>query len=201
MTKSTIPTQKKEMRRTMRQKRRDLHARTPQVSFSSLAPSFLDAFSSTVVGCYWPMHSELDPLPLMDMLHNRGATLALPVVVAPETALIFRRWFPGQGLEPGPFGTQHPPSESERLKPYVLLVPLLAFDAQGFRLGYGGGFYDRTIAALRAQSPLLTIGLAYAEQEVEHVPTEASDQPLDLLLSQDGLRLWSAAAHTFVNNV
>lgn len=121
----------------------------------------------TVVAGYWPMADELDPRPLMLRLAEAGCRLALPVVVERGHRLAFRAWTPGDELEPGDHGTFHPFATAPALVPAVVLVPLLAFDRQGFRLGYGGGYYDRTLESLRAKAHVRTIGIALAAQEVE----------------------------------
>ena len=137
-----------------------------------------------VVSAYWPLREELDPRPLMLALVARGARLCLPVVVAAERPLSFRAWAPGDPLVEARFGTHVPIQSAEVLVPEVLLVPLLAFDRQGYRLGYGGGFYDRTLAALRGDRRVSAVGVAYAGQEVAAVPIEATDQRLDALVTE-----------------
>ncbi|MBR9970385.1 5-formyltetrahydrofolate cyclo-ligase [Magnetospirillum sulfuroxidans] len=140
----------------------------------------------TVVAGYWPMGDELDPRPLLELLGGRGCTLALPVVTARGQALTFRRWDSGDPLEAGFHGTLHPIAASAVLVPKVLLVPLLAFDAHGYRLGYGGGYYDRTLADLRLHAHVTAIGIAFAAQQVQAVPRDRHDQPLDLMLTEHG---------------
>ena len=100
--------------------------------------------------------------------------------------LIFRAWREGQPLEPDAARISSPTAEAETLTPTLVIVPLLAFDRSGYRLGQGGGFYDRTLQALRAAGPLFTIGLAYAGQEIEQVPREIHDQALDAILTESG---------------
>ncbi len=137
-----------------------------------------------VVSAYWPMGSEIDPRPLMRELHRRGHPIVLPVVVGRDRALVFRAWRPGDALAPGGFGTQVPRAGQPELVPGVLIVPLLAFDRAGYRLGYGGGFYDRTLARLRHDGEILAVGVAYAAQEVAAVPHDADDQPLDWIVTE-----------------
>ncbi len=137
-----------------------------------------------VVSAYWPLGSELDPRPLMDALHGRGHPIALPVVAGPERPLVFRAWAPGDPLRAAAFNTREPGPDKPELSPRVLLVPLLAFDRTGYRLGYGGGFYDRTLAGLRARGPVLAVGLAYAGQEVAAVPRGANDRRLDWIATE-----------------
>ena len=139
----------------------------------------------TTVSGYWPIGSEIDPLPILEAYDASGHTLGLPVVEAPARPLLFRRWRPGNVLHAAGFGLQEPDASSPAVTPRLLLVPLLAFDRAGYRLGYGGGFYDRTLAKLRAADPgCLAVGLAYAAQEVEAVPREATDQPLDWIVTE-----------------
>jgi len=139
-----------------------------------------------VVSAFWPMRTEIDPRPAMKALAADHA-LCLPVVDGPGQPLIFRRWRPGDVLVDGGFGTRVP-GETEVLTPETLIVPLAAFDAEGYRLGYGGGFYDRTLAKLRAEGTVMAIGFAYGCQEVARVPREATDQRLDMIVTEAGAR-------------
>ncbi len=137
-----------------------------------------------VVAGYWPMRGEIDVLPVLSVLAERGQVTALPVVIERKAPLVFRRWAPGDALEDGIYGTRHPLAEAEEVRPVCLLVPLLAFDRQGVRLGYGGGFYDRTLAALRAAGPVVAVGVAYAGQEVDALPAEPHDERLDWVITE-----------------
>ncbi|MEO3428872.1 5-formyltetrahydrofolate cyclo-ligase [Pelagibius sp. CAU 1746] len=148
-----------------------------------------------VVSGYWPMGDEIDPRPLMAALDAFGCRLALPAIRAAGQPLDFRAWRPGDALQPAGFGTQEPPATAEALRPGLLLVPLLAFDGAGYRLGYGGGFYDRSLALLRKAGDILAVGLAYADQQVPAVPREATDQPLDLVVTEGGVVVPGAAAN------
>jgi len=140
--------------------------------------------AGAVVSAYWPMARELDPRPLMTELASDGHALALPVVVGAARPLVFRAWSPGDRLEPAAFGTQVPSADKRELTPAVILAPLLAFDRHGYRLGYGGGFYDRTLGDLRAAGPVLAVGLAYAAQEVPAVPHDPTDERLDWVVTE-----------------
>ncbi len=142
----------------------------------------------TVVSGFSPIRSEADIRPLMFALREKGARLCLPVVLDRET-IIFRELVRGAELVDTGFGTAGPGPEAEVLDPQVLLVPLSAFDAAGNRIGYGAGHYDRAIARLREKgmTPRL-VGIAFACQEVEAVPAEPHDVPLDAILTEDGLR-------------
>ena len=137
-----------------------------------------------VLAGYMPMRTEMDPLPAMAA--HQGP-VGVPVIVAKAAPLRFREWSPGCRLVEGAFKAMIP-EEGAWVEPQVLIVPLLAFDARGFRLGYGGGFYDRTRQGLRAKGPVLAIGFAFAAPEVDEVPTDAFDQKLDMVVTEKGLR-------------
>ena len=139
-----------------------------------------------MVAGYLPVRSEVDPRPAMLALAGLGYGLCVPVVEAAGRPLGFRRWTPGAATEPGAFGIEVPVA-GEPVDPDLVLVPMLAFDARGHRLGYGGGFYDRTIAALRARRPLVALGLAYAGQAVPEVPAGKTDMRLDGIVTEDGV--------------
>jgi 5-formyltetrahydrofolate cyclo-ligase len=130
---------------------------------------------------------EIDVRPLLQALHDDGYAVGLPVTPAEPEPLGFRRWTPGTPLQPGPFGTAQPASTVPPLEPDALLVPLLAVDADGYRLGYGGGYYDRTLAALRDRRRVIAIGVGFEAQRVEHLPRDAQDHRLDWLLTEQRL--------------
>ena len=136
-----------------------------------------------VVSGFWPIKDEIDVRPLMTFLHGEGCRLALPVVQGRGERLSFRGWRPGDPLEAGVFGTLQPSATQETLEPDALLVPLLACDTEGWRLGYGGGFYDRTLDDLRKRRKVTAIGVGFDLQFVPHVPHGAEDQRLDWLLT------------------
>jgi 5-formyltetrahydrofolate cyclo-ligase len=133
-----------------------------------------------MVAGYRPIRTEMDPTAAMVAC---GAPLCLPVVEGEGLPLGFRRWLPGEALVPGAFGAAIP-ATGETVIPDLLIVPLVAFDRAGHRLGYGGGFYDRTLAKLRAAGPVFAIGLAYAAQEIPLAPREATDMALDLIVTE-----------------
>ncbi|RMH51096.1 MAG: 5-formyltetrahydrofolate cyclo-ligase, partial [Alphaproteobacteria bacterium] len=139
-----------------------------------------------VVAGYLPMRSELDPRPAMAALVARGLAVCVPVIEAPGRPLRFRAWHPGVRLVPGPFGAEVP-AQGRLLEPDTLIVPLLAFSGARDRLGYGGGFYDRTLAALRARGAVLAIGLAYGAQRDDSLPVGALDQRLDAVATEAGI--------------
>lgn len=132
-----------------------------------------------VIGGFMPLPGEIDILPLLHELHQRGHALALPETPPAGQGLIFRGWTPDTPLRKGRFGTQYP--DTPTLEPDFLFIPLLAFDSRGHRLGYGGGYYDRTIAALPSA---FRLGCAYAIQQVETVPTEPTDQILHAIATE-----------------
>ncbi len=157
------------------------------------AMRFLEAVPlspASIVAGYWPMRNELDPRPLLRRLNNAGHQCALCVVDGRRRPLTFRHWQPGMALEPGVFGTAVPPASAGVLTPNIVLTPLLAFDEEGYRLGYGGGYYDRTLAGLRASGGErhVAVGLAYEGQRVESVPHDAPDQRLDWIITEARVR-------------
>jgi 5-formyltetrahydrofolate cyclo-ligase len=137
----------------------------------------------TVSG-FIPLKSEIDIRPLMRALTDRGAKLALPVVVGRGEPLVMRAWEFGAPLKGGGWGISEPPDDAPEVLPDILLVPLLAFDRSGQRIGYGAGYYDMTIAALRAKKSVAAVGVAFAAQEVAQVPTTPRDARLDLVLTE-----------------
>lgn len=142
----------------------------------------LAGFGAVALAGYLPIRTEIDPRPVMAA---HPGSVGVPVIPGPAQALIFRRWTPQTALIAGAFGAAIP-ADGPEIIPRVLIVPLLAFDRRGFRLGYGGGFYDRTLEALRRAGPVTAIGFAFAAQEMAQVPTEATDQPLDLIVTERG---------------
>jgi 5-formyltetrahydrofolate cyclo-ligase len=137
-----------------------------------------------VIAGYSPIRRELDPHPLLRALRARGARTAMPTIAAQDAPLIFRAWRDGDPLQRGALGIHEPLSEAEILVPDFVLVPLAAFDRAGHRIGYGAGHYDRALSKLRLEKPIVAIGLAFAVQEVEHVPAEPHDVPLDHVLTE-----------------
>ncbi|MDE2030371.1 MAG: 5-formyltetrahydrofolate cyclo-ligase [Alphaproteobacteria bacterium] len=136
------------------------------------------------VAGYRAFRGEIDPAPLMKLLHARGACLALPVVTEKGQPLLFRRYRPGDSLRANAMGIAEPDISAPEAEPDILLVPLLAFDRARNRLGYGGGYYDRTLTALRARKNILAVGIAYAFQEAENVPCGPGDAPLDRIVTE-----------------
>jgi 5-formyltetrahydrofolate cyclo-ligase len=141
---------------------------------------------------YWPIEAEFDVRPMLEHFDRAGHPCGLPVVVARRAPLVFRRWRKGDRLVAGRFGTFEPAADANLIEPDVLLVPLLGFDEAGYRLGYGGGFYDRTLATLRARRAVLAVGVAFADQEVAALPTSPTDEPLDWIVTERGARRFAA---------
>jgi len=137
-----------------------------------------------VVAGYAPIRSEFDPMPLLRKLAVAGARLALPVITGRDQPLQFRSFSIGEALERGPLGIQQPTAASAEVVPEVLLIPLAAFDRAGHRIGYGAGYYDRSIEALRAGNRTITVGLGFAVQEIDVVPALQHDVALDYVLTE-----------------
>jgi 5-formyltetrahydrofolate cyclo-ligase len=145
----------------------------------------LELSSTSVVALFWSLEGEIDTRPLLRALQALGVPTALTRMQGRDRPLRFHRWQPGDPLDPGPFQVQQPLAEAAQVRPDIVLAPLLAFDLQGYRLGWGGGFYDRTIAELRTGAhPPACVGYGFACQEVEHVPREAFDQRLDMVVTE-----------------
>jgi len=149
--------------------------------------SQVDLAPNQIISIYWPLGDELDPLPLLRQLHASGHAMVLPVMLGAGKPLVFKRWQPGDQLQDAGFGTKEPLDDQPQLDPDVILAPLLAFDQQGYRLGYGGGFYDRTLGQLRQHKQVKVFGLAFAEQEVDLVVRGEYDQALDGMVTPKAL--------------
>ena len=134
---------------------------------------------------YMAMRTEIDPTPAMEEAAAHGP-VGVPVIIANGQPLQFRTWEPGCAMTKGAFGALIP-EVGVWMVPEIVIVPLVAFDVQGGRLGYGGGFYDRTLELLRSHRPTLAIGFAYAAQEDRALPLEPTDQPLDLIVTENGV--------------
>jgi 5-formyltetrahydrofolate cyclo-ligase len=178
---------KKQSRRSARTLRQVAHAQlqetAPLILASHQFPVELKT-SHHIVSAFYPYQSEIDTRPLLGKLAGEGWTTCLPIVLGEGLPLQFRRWAPGAPTIPGVWGIPRPPNEADEIDPDVLIIPLLSFDRQGYRLGYGGGFYDRTIEKLRTRKNIIAIGVGYAAQEVDHVPIGAHDQPLDFVMTE-----------------
>ncbi|HER26918.1 MAG TPA: 5-formyltetrahydrofolate cyclo-ligase, partial [Rhodospirillales bacterium] len=184
---------KADLRLEARSLRRRTHAEFGQSAAQDFIDHGLAAVSHVwnarpaVVAGYLAVGSELDAGPLMAALAGGGWSLALPVVVGPETALIFRRWQQGDAMGEGSFGIAQPLDSAPQVRPDLVLAPLLAFDELGYRLGQGGGFYDRTLANWRHRGPMVPVlGLAFAAQQVASVPRDQFDQRLSGMITESG---------------
>ena len=152
------------------------------------AAQLVGRYGCGVYAGYMPIHSELSPLVLLENLVGLGCDVALPITPRPGQPLGFHRWEIGGLLDDGPYGTKQPPARNNKCIPDVILAPMLAFDEEGWRLGYGGGFYDRTVADLRSfQQRVKLIGIAYEGQKLDKIPVGPFDVPLDAVLSPGGV--------------
>ena len=180
-----IDESKSALRREATARRRELVA--PDDAARLLIDNLLGAGAipegATVSG-FWPIGGEIDLAPVLRALAARGHEIALPVVVGRDQPLVFRAWRDGDEMSEGPWGIREPLESAPEIAPRVLLAPLLAFDRAGYRLGYGGGFYDRSLEGLRSRGDVTAIGAAWAGQEVPAVPHDVHDQPLDWMLTE-----------------
>jgi 5-formyltetrahydrofolate cyclo-ligase len=140
-----------------------------------------------IVSGFSPINTEFNPVPLLRALSKAGARLALPKVMGRGKPLSLRAWSFGEPLVSGVWGIREPGPDAPEVAPDILLVPFTAYDRAGYRIGYGAGYYDMTLAALRAKKRIVAIGLGFASQEVEKVPVEAHDQKLDFIITEAGL--------------
>ena len=180
---------KRHLRRQARERRAAAHGRSAAPAALALrdrlvAGGGLPSGDALVVAGYAPIGEEIDVTPALRALLERGCSCVLPVVVAGEQVLEFRAWRPDMPMQPGPYGILEPPATAPVGSPDLLLVPMLAFDRLGGRLGYGGGFYDRTLTVLRRRRRVLAVGVAFAEQEVAEVPLHAADERLDRIVTE-----------------
>lgn len=162
---------------------RSLAAKHGQGQAVAHLQSVLQDHAGQVLAGYMPMRGEIDPLP--SMAAHQGP-VAVPVIMAKGQPLQFRLWTPQSLMIEGAFKALVP-ATGDWAVPQILIVPLLAFDRRGYRLGYGGGFYDRTLAQLRATGPVVAVGFAYAAQEVAQVPIEPTDIALDMVVTEQGV--------------
>jgi len=156
-----------------------------------IAENFVSAVPigvGAVVSAYVAIDDEADPAPLIDALRARGHRIVLPRVVAKDSPLAFHLYEAGAKLVPGVFGLSQPAADWPQADPDVLAVPLLGFDAKGNRIGYGAGFYDRTLTLLRSRHKVLAVGYAFAGQEVADIPHRQADEKLDWIVTEMGAR-------------
>lgn len=162
--------------------RRKVANETAHPGAAGLLSQVLAGYRGVPLAGYMPIRTEIDPLPAMAEAAAHGI-VGVPVIEAEDQPLDFSRWEPGCALKDGPFGAQIPEVDIF-FEPEILIVPLVAFDRNGGRLGYGGGFYDRTLERLRAKRGTLAIGFAYGAQEADTLPLEDTDQPLNLVVTE-----------------
>lgn len=190
---ASIPDRKRHLRRRMRALRLVADQKQGPEAAVAVMHAFLGCLADVGVvpgrrvSGYWPIDTELDDRPLLARLHERGIICALPVMVAPDRPLVFRRWTPDDMVSLDTRGLHEPGPEAPEVVPEVLLVPFLAADRRGYRLGQGGGHFDRTLAALRSRGSIATVGVGFAVQVIDDVPHDGHDQRLDWLLTDEGL--------------
>ena len=185
---TTVPIDeiKTQLRKATFAKRDALPAAERQAAAEAIAarPFPIAIKPGIIVSGFSPLKTEINPLPLMRRLADAGARLALPVVAGRGKPLIMRAYAFGQPLNEGVWGIREPKDDAPAVDPDILIVPLAAFDRRGNRIGYGAGYYDMTIARLRALKPVVAVGIAYAAQEFPEVPVTARDERLDLVLTE-----------------
>jgi 5-formyltetrahydrofolate cyclo-ligase len=182
----TVPGQKEALRNEALARRDALPAAERQAAADAIAARAFPILvpPGAIVSGFMPMRSEINPLPLLKRLAAQGAKLALPAVAGRGKPLIMRAWEFGSPLDAGVWGIRQPKADEPEADPDILIVPLLAFDRSGHRIGYGAGYYDLTINRLRGIKPVTAIGIAFAAQEIPHVPTTERDARLDLVLTE-----------------
>jgi 5-formyltetrahydrofolate cyclo-ligase len=181
---SDVENRKSEARKAALARRAAAHAAQPPGAAAHLS-AVLAGHRGVPLSGFLPIRTEIDPRPAMEEAAAHGP-VGVPVIRGAGLPLVFSRWEPGCALVAGPFGAQVPAVE-RLVEPEIVIVPLVAFDAHGGRLGYGGGFYDRTLERLRARRPILAIGFAFAAQQAETLPLEPTDQPLDMVVTERGV--------------
>lgn len=186
MSDATLINAKAGLRREALARRDALPAELRQAAAETIARREfpVDLRPGVLVSGFSSIGSEINPLPLMHRLADRGARLALPVVVGRGRPLVLRAWAFGEPLGRGQWGIREPLPDAPEVDPDIVLTPLAAFDRIGHRIGYGAGYYDLTLAGLRAHKPIIAVGLAYATQEIAAVPATARDARLDLVLTE-----------------
>ncbi|MET0638965.1 MAG: 5-formyltetrahydrofolate cyclo-ligase [Hyphomicrobium sp.] len=180
---------KKELRTEALVRRKEAFERHGSEASRMIAAQGLDFLRikvGAIVSGFAAIRDEINPAPLMTWLQAEGFRLALPVMQGRGKPLLMRQWSPGDVMAPAAWGIAEPLDDKPEVDPDVVLVPLLAFDRRGYRLGYGGGFYDRTLRRLRKLKPVTAVGIAYDEQKVDAVPAESYDEKLDWVLTPSG---------------
>lgn len=182
-----VVTDKNALRIQLLARRERLDPKLSAQAAQAVAASLLEVIVAgpTIVAGYSPMRGELNIIEAMSQLSARGHTLCLPGIESSDKPLHFRRWRIGDILEKGRYGIDVPPPGAPVFKPDTVLVPMIAFDRTGHRLGYGAGYYDRTIQELRGlEKGVQVIGVAYAMQEVGHLPADAHDEKMDIIITE-----------------
>lgn len=164
------------------------HGNSATNALAELGLTFLDSRPPAIVSGFMPIGDEIDVTGLMARLNAEGFTLCLPVIIQKGAPLEFRVWAPGDILEEKKWGIREPGPSAKVVQPDIVLAPLLAFDKDGYRLGYGGGFYDRSLAEISMTKPVVAIGVGYDAQEVPAVPCDQFDRKLDWMLTPSGPR-------------
>ena len=186
----SIDREKSEFRKTSLASRRWAAEKSSPDALVSLSDHLVAQFgemSGQIVSGYLAIGTEINVAPAIARLEQAGLVATLPVVTAAAQPLKFRRWTAGTQMEPGPLRTCHPAANSPEMTPDLLIIPMLAFDADGYRIGWGGGFYDRTLWKLRAEKKVIAIGAAFEAQRVEKVPRDEHDARLDWIATEMGL--------------
>ena len=188
-----IVQEKKLAREKARLIRRKLHKKychTASKQLLNFVPDILEKFGRSIVAGFLPIQTEINIIPLLHELVTEQCQLCLPVTPMEPGCLLFRTFSFGQKLELGPYNTKHPYEGSFQVFPDLVLMPLLTFDKNYYRLGYGGGFYDRTISKFRTtEQKACFVGVAYSGQAVDKVPIASTDEPMDGMLTPSGLIL------------
>jgi len=182
---TSLQEEKKALRKVLQARRTAAAAQSeqPGEKLLTVLQAALSLPDRAIVSGYLPIGDEMDVLPTLAAMRESGHGIAMPVVVARGEPLQFRQWRPDDPLEDGPLGTRHPSGSAPVVVPEVLIVPLLGYDRRGYRLGYGGGFYDRTVAALRSAGEVVAIGVGFAAQEVAHIPHGPQDEAMDWIVT------------------
>lgn len=197
MSDATIEEAKAALRTAAHKRRAAFHPSLRGEAAKAAAAHFFEAVpldKFEVVAGYWPIRDEMDVKSVIGRLMDAGQPVCLPVVLGDEQPLELRLWQVGAPLYEAGYGTLAPADDAPRTEPDVILMPLLGFDRRGTRLGYGGGYYDRTLAALKKRPRL--IGFAFALQELESIPRDSHDVPLDVIVTENGVRSFEKASAT-----
>ena len=178
---------KKYARSAASRRRSEAYSQAAAATAANILKNHLGTFPEEwPIAGYLPIGTEIDPRPAMEFLHRDGRSICVPVVEASAQPLRFREWTPCSNLVKAAYGVSIP-EKGLWINPCIIVVPLLAYDRDGRRLGYGGGYYDRTIAACRASHSAVAVGFAFSGQEIEQVPADDFDQALDVVSTECGV--------------